>query len=860
MELNDNSSTKKSSRKKSSTPTLVIKNFEADNTGSVKQSVVCTFCSKRTEENFAILNDKPELLGTLSQLDIEILPINDYLDYICYQCVFKIHCIQDYKRIWTANINKTRINHYYRCGNKEMVRRLITLKPSTSARATHQSRTRSNASSFNGNQKEGSIISHSTDNNSNYGKDDCSQNSEKEVSQTSRKRTSSVSSLKISNVNSLHSPVLYNKERRRNTSLVNSELGSNMPRRSSILTNETTDLSQTNNSLTENGFFQENSIHTANDSISTPNSKKSPKTKQLFGKGSTPTNPIDTLLNVMYEENEPAAMTESGGEIASRMSLYKEAVTMKCKYCERVYKRVTFLIKHQRKHERDNQRTTSLKSISSKATTKPVTVFDCPECDENFPTKRLLNKHKKVHLKTLTCQYCSKIFILKWEADFHEAICSGTTQAKQSKIANPSISSNVTRYYTRSIKSKIKKTVDGSKTENNFNNNEEEMEEDDDNDLSDTTDIDSLFSSRMRNTKRWTEQVTEMQNENDVNNTTYNDTGHFLNLYNKHHIYNKEKDNFSTSKTRNSKRKRSEIVPNKVQTPIITYDPYDDISNESYHDDRVFFFIKCQNNGCEYQNVKLQNVMAHDAETHGVRPLYYCKKCKKSFLRKHYYKLHIENQDPGCYLCYKCRAEFFYEELLHSHLNEHHFMELNNEVYPCIICNMQFLDETTLMRHFATREHLILKARPKITFKIRNSYRILQKSQQNSNNNDSNSNSNSNENSSNNMIYDSTLLREGQLLQSNCNLENNNSVKNESDSIQKQYSQSRILKLKKFESKNYKYECNCIKKNCYNCQKHRKMIPSYGKEPRQTKYFPHRSCNEVRLPFLKTWWFRYLDG
>lgn len=67
---------------------------------------------------------------------------------------------------------------------------------------------------------------------------------------------------------------------------------------------------------------------------------------------------------------------------------------------------------------------------------------------------------------------------------------------------------------------------------------------------------------------------------------------------------------------------------------------------------------------------------------------------------------HLDLQNKGRYVCYKCGGHFEYQHQLDRHLIQHNRMSIaGGEKYICHYCNFKFLDEDKLIKHCHDENH-----------------------------------------------------------------------------------------------------------------------------------------------------------
>lgn len=67
---------------------------------------------------------------------------------------------------------------------------------------------------------------------------------------------------------------------------------------------------------------------------------------------------------------------------------------------------------------------------------------------------------------------------------------------------------------------------------------------------------------------------------------------------------------------------------------------------------------------------------------------------------------HLDLQNKGRYVCFKCGGHFEYQHQLDRHLIQHSRLANNGgEKYICHFCNFKFLDEDKLMKHCHYENH-----------------------------------------------------------------------------------------------------------------------------------------------------------
>lgn len=130
------------------------------------------------------------------------------------------------------------------------------------------------------------------------------------------------------------------------------------------------------------------------------------------------------LLRPIYMRVENVRDTESDGAI------YSGTTPFQCGLCSKIFSRRGLMTRHINSIHRARSRASSKAPEERKKST-----FKCKNCDEKFSEIRLLNKHKIIHRKSLTCSNCSKVFHLKRELDWHEAECLGKKNATD--VGNP---------------------------------------------------------------------------------------------------------------------------------------------------------------------------------------------------------------------------------------------------------------------------------------------------------------------------------------------------------------------------------------------------------------------------------------
>ncbi|XP_054091204.1 zinc finger and BTB domain-containing protein 41 isoform X2 [Zeugodacus cucurbitae] len=435
-----------------------------------------------------------------------------------------------------------------------------------------------------------------------------------------------------------------------------------------------------------------------------------------------------SMLQVIRERSESVLITESGGKINNYKSSSRAQPQRVCRYCGNNYVRKDHYNKHIRRCR--NQYSRSLPSLSANVTNNletsvpsasakrsrvngvtkcasPTTVepskrtrqFHCTECQATMDSVTLLREHRATHLREYKCDMCYKKFNTLYEHDFHRIVCLAEKEACQEQklvgehgvdtvnddkksvvrsersAAKSTISRRVTRAQSRvrtdvvekpTVRRRLTVLTSVSQYVHEHSNSEDSDMDDEDDEVS----VADSMDSRRR---------------------VY--TGDWLDRRNDSEVY---------------------------ELPDIQIDSRKEY--DLYLLERLKAQIKAQEftclaDDCDFFTDTLLNLMLHDYVHHFKSSWFYCPKCGSVFTSKVFLDYHLDRQNGGRFICYKCNEQFMFQHQLDLHLI-YHSKQLN---HMCDKCKCEFLTEEKLFQHMKlehsneTEKHVI-RIQSKATF------------------------------------------------------------------------------------------------------------------------------------------------
>ncbi|XP_050327506.1 zinc finger protein 107 [Bactrocera neohumeralis] len=420
-----------------------------------------------------------------------------------------------------------------------------------------------------------------------------------------------------------------------------------------------------------------------------------------------------SMLQVIRERSESVLITESGGKINNYKNTPRAKSRRVCRHCGNTFIRKDHYNKHVRRCYYLNSRSSALLSadVTNKldksqtvpqvsAKRKPVNSvnqsaspttekrarrirqFHCTECQATMDSITLLRHHRATHLREYKCDMCYKKFSTLYEHDFHRIVCLAEKEVWQEQtlsenedntanddkksvvrseraIAKSTASRRLTRAQSRARTDVVEKPKNQPTLKRRLtvltsvsryvhsNKNSEDSDMDDDDDDDDVSIADSMDSRRRVYTGDWLE------------------------------------------------RRNDSIVYDLPDIQIDSAKEYD-----LYLLDRLKAQIRaqeftCLTDDCDFFTDTLLNLMLHDYVHHFKSSWFYCQKCGSVFTSKVFLDYHLDRQNGGRYICYKCNEQFMFQHQLDLHLI-YHTKQLN---HTCDKCKCEFLSEEKLALH-----------------------------------------------------------------------------------------------------------------------------------------------------------------
>ncbi|XP_053964626.1 zinc finger protein 432 [Anastrepha ludens] len=403
----------------------------------------------------------------------------------------------------------------------------------------------------------------------------------------------------------------------------------------------------------------------------------------------------NSMLQVIRERSESVLITESGGKINNYKRTLRPVGPRLCQYCGISYIRKDHYNKHIRRC-----RTLSIRSVSSLTATieeKKETVsakrfrmngvnncappaaietskrtrrFHCTECLATVDSIKELKEHRATHLRKYNCDMCDKKFNTLHEHDFHRIVCLAEKQVWQDQ------------------------QLDEDQKERHVNNKNKSIVR---SERSVTKSVMNCRITRARSRART--DVVEKPAEKPkltVDEKSDIDAGY---------TSNDDDDDVSVADSMDSRRRiyTDDWLDQRNVTEI--YDlPVMHIDNEKEYDlyllEKLKSQIKAQEFTCLAENCNfftdtLLNLMLHDYVHHFKSSWFYCQKCGSVFTSKVFLDYHLDRQNGGRFICYKCNEQFMFQHQLDLHFIAH-TKQVN---HACGKCNCEFLTEGKLFQH-----------------------------------------------------------------------------------------------------------------------------------------------------------------
>ncbi|XP_067628743.1 zinc finger protein 888 isoform X2 [Eurosta solidaginis] len=425
-----------------------------------------------------------------------------------------------------------------------------------------------------------------------------------------------------------------------------------------------------------------------------------------------------SMLQVIRERPESVLVTESGGKINNYQSKKGPQTQRLCQYCGNSYIRKDHYNKHVRRCRHKSAHSLPPTTASNAENTKqfnakrirtngignhctmPITQieepqkkrtrkFHCSECSAIMDNVTELRKHRITHMRQYKCNMCKKDLTTLYEYDFHRTICLAENQVRlevqeearfQKETAlncdNKSVAKSERSIFTRRItraqsrvRTQVIKTPKPTTTKAMLSRiskrrmtvltsvskyisaNYSDSSNDDDND-DDVSVADSMDARRRIYTDDWLEK----RYTNEVYETP--------------------------AKQTNIGKEYDLILLERLKTQVKAQE------------------FTCLVENCGFFADSLLNLMLHDYVHHFKASWFYCRKCGSVFTSKVFLDYHLDRQNGGRYICYKCNEQFMFQHQLDSHL----ILHTKHINHACTKCKCEYLSQTKLYQHMKT-EH-----------------------------------------------------------------------------------------------------------------------------------------------------------
>ncbi|XP_004529860.1 zinc finger protein 432 [Ceratitis capitata] len=414
-----------------------------------------------------------------------------------------------------------------------------------------------------------------------------------------------------------------------------------------------------------------------------------------------------SMLQVIRERSESVLITESGGKINNYKRDMRQNTLRQCRYCANTFSRKDHYNKHVRRcrnitarslpsatannmvcSDSSNAKRNRINLLSKSVT--PITLeppkrtrqFHCTECQATMDSISKLKIHRATHLREYQCDMCNKKFNTLHEHDFHRIVCLAKQEVWQEQdfdkehVELNDCDKSMVRSQRSTAKTITSRRVTRAQSRART-------------DVNTKNPITSRRSTALTSVSRYINHnadCEESDNDTCYTNKDYEDdisVADSMDLGRR--VYT---DNWLESRHYSEVRDQPMIEINSKKE----YDLY--LLEKLKSQIRAQEFA-CLAENCGFFTDTLLNLMLHDYVHHFKSSWFYCPKCGSVFTSKVFLDYHLDRQNGGRFICYKCNEQFMFQHQLDMHLISHE-KQLN---HTCDKCKCEFLTEEKLFQH-----------------------------------------------------------------------------------------------------------------------------------------------------------------